>query len=146
MDRDRILSVTRAIEFSAAHRLYREELSERENRELFGACANPYGHGHNYRLEVTVRGALDSRTGMVVHFARLKTVLKELVEVPLDHRHLNHDVEMLRGILPTSENLVCTLWEVLYEAFAGQPFRLEKLVLYSNDRSRVEYGGPSYED
>lgn len=133
--------VTRVVEFSAAHRLYREEYSEEKNREIFGACANPYGHGHNYLLECTFEGEKDPETGMVVHFNRLKSLLKELVEVPLDHRHLNHDVTFLEGILPTSENLVAVLWDRLKEATRNESWRLTKLRLSSSPRNWVEYAG-----
>jgi len=137
--------VTRVVEFSAAHRLYREEYGEEKNRDLFGACANPYGHGHNYRLECTFSGELDPDTGMVVHFGKLKQLLLELVETPLDHRHLNHDVDFLKGALPTSENLVAILWDRLDRAIQGQPWRLHRLRLSSSDRNWVEYSGSAHE-
>lgn len=137
--------VTRVVEFSAAHRLYREDYSETENREAFGACANPFGHGHNYLLECTFGGPLDPETGMVVHFNRLKGLLHELVEAPLDHRHLNLDVPFLKGILPTSENLVAVLWRRLDDATKDQPWRLKKLRLSSTDRNWVEYSESAHE-
>jgi len=133
--------VTRQIEFSAAHRLYRHELSEERNRALFGACANPYGHGHNYSLEATFEGDLQPETKMVVHFASLKTLLHETVVAPLDHRHLNHDVAFLNDQLPTSENLVRTLWERIEVACAGQPWKLFRLKLMSSNRNWVEFYG-----
>lgn len=137
------MQVTRVVEFSAAHRLYREEYSEEENREAFGACANPYGHGHNYLLECTFSGPIQPETGMVVHFARLKALLYELVEAPLDHRHMNHDVPFLQGVLPTSENLVAIIWNRLSEAIPDEPFHLVKLKLSSSGKNWVEYsGGP----
>lgn len=136
--------VSRTIEFSAAHRLYREELSETQNRDLFGACSNPFGHGHNYLLEVTIAGPLDPATGMVVHFQDLKRILAECVLAPLDHRHLNHDVPFLTGILPTSENLVRLLWPRLEAAFQNRPWRLHRLKLSSTARNHVEYLGPGH--
>src|SRR5690349_12174924 len=96
--------VTKVVEFSAAHRLYREEYAEAKNADLFGPCANPYGHGHNYVLECTFEGERDTESEMVVHFSTLKRMLNELVVAPLDHRHLNHDVDFMKGVLPTSEN------------------------------------------
>lgn len=138
-----ILQITRVIEFAAAHRLYREDWPEAKNREVFGDCANPYGHGHNYRLEVTVRGERDPETGMVVHFSRLKRILQEIITAPLDHRHLNHDVVFLTGILPTSENLLVALWDRLRAALGEEDFLLHSLKLWSNDRNGVEYFGPT---
>lgn len=134
--------ISRVVEFSAAHRLYREDWSETRNRDVFGQCANPFGHGHNYVLEVTLKGPLDPETGMVTHFSTLKKLLHELVVVPLDHRHLNHDVPLLEGILPTSENLVRVLWDELGKAAEGQPWRLHRLRLSSTARNHVEYYGP----
>lgn len=136
------LFVTREVEFSAAHRLYREDLSDEKNFELFGKCANPYGHGHNYLLEVTFRGEVSPDTGMVVHFATLKRILEEIVVNPLDHRHLNHDVPFLAGVLPTSENLVFVLWDRIASAFGQSTFRLHRLRLSSSSRNWVDYYGP----
>ena len=131
------------MEFSAAHRLYREELGDQENFDLFGPCSNPYGHGHNYVLEATFEGPLDPHTGMVIHFRELKGRLQELVVAPLDHRHLNLDVAFLRGILPTSENLVRCLWERIAQPAEGRPYRLHRLRLYSTARNWVDYHGPT---
>lgn len=134
--------MTRQVEFAAAHRLYREEYTEAKNQELFGPCANPYGHGHNYILECTFEGVRQSETGMVVHFGKLKSLLQEMVVAPLDHRHMNHDVAFLKGILPTSENLVTVLWERIQTALQSEPYRLHKLRLASSARNWVEYFGP----
>lgn len=134
--------VTRIVEFAAAHRLYREEYTETKNLQLFGPCANPYGHGHNYILECTFEGLRQSDTAMVVHFGSLKALLQEMVIAPLDHRHLNHDVPFLQEVLPTSENLVTVLWERISGALANEPFRLHKLRLASSTRNWVEYYGP----
>ncbi len=136
------LYVTKSVEFAAAHRLYREDWSETKNTEVFGACANPFGHGHNYRLEVTVEGDRDPETGMVLHFSQLKRILHECVVLPLDHRHMNHDVVFMSGILPTSENLVVILWERLSAALTSETFRLHSLRLNSTDRNWVDYFGP----
>ena len=133
--------ITRVVEFSAAHRLYREDWSTEANRETFGACANPYGHGHNYQLEVSVHGEIDAETGMVVHFQRLKSLLTEVVIAPLDHRHLNHDVPFMEGRLPTSENLLLALWDRLSIATVSEPWKLYCLRLKSTGRNWAEYYG-----
>jgi len=139
------LYVTREVEFASAHRLYREDFSSEKNADVFGKCAYPYGHGHNYLLQVTVKGTPSPETGMVVHFASLKRILEETVVIPLDHRHLNHDVSFLKGVLPTSENIVLALWDRIHQAFAGQPFSLYRLRLASTSRNWVEYFGPGLE-
>ena len=134
--------ISRQVEFSAAHRLYREDWSEAKNRDRFGECANPHGHGHNYLLEVTLKGGVDEETGMVAHFSQVKQLLHELVVAPLDHRHLNYDVPFLEGTLPTSENLVRKLWERIAEASNGEGWSLHRLCLQSTSRNSVEYFGP----
>ena len=133
---------TRTIEFAAAHRLYREDWSEEKNHDVFGQCANPFGHGHNYLLEACFLGSPDPETGMVVHFNQLKKVLFEMVEAPMDHRHLNHDVAFMEGILPTSENMILAIWQRIEGAIKGQPFGLHRLTLHTSARNRVEYYGP----
>jgi len=137
-----LMFITKQIEFCAAHRLFREDLSEEENRRLFGKCANPFGHGHNYVLEATFSGTPDKTTGMIVHFDSLSRLLEELVFNPMDHRHLNHDVAFLKGELPTSENIVIVLWEKISQTLNGQPFSLYRLKLSSSARNAVEYFGP----
>ena len=135
------LYLTRQVEFAAAHRLYREDLSESRNFEIFGKCANPYGHGHNYVLEVTLMGEPDPATGMVLHFSELNRILHELVTEPLDHRNLNFDVAFMTGILPTSENLVRELWKRLDPALKAKNYHLYRLKLGSSPRNWVEYFG-----
>ena len=108
-----IVYLTRRAVFSAAHRLHSPKLSDEENRQLFGKCNHPHGHGHNYVLEVTIRGEVDPATGIVMNLADLKTAISETVEAEVDHRHLNHDCPSFRGINPTSENLVVVFWKLL---------------------------------
>lgn len=134
--------LTKQVEFAAAHRLYKDELTEEENRELFGECANPYGHGHTYVLETTIRGNPSPKTEMVLHYRKFKALLQERVVARMDHRHLNHDVAFLKGILPTSENIVYTLWEELTTVSRDTPWSLYRLKLMSSPRSWVEYFGP----
>jgi 6-pyruvoyltetrahydropterin/6-carboxytetrahydropterin synthase len=137
------LFITRELEFSAAHRLYLEEFTEEKNFEVFGKCANAYGHGHNYVLQVTVTGTPDPSNHMVIHFTRLNRILDEVVMAPLDHRHMNHDVPFLKGILPTSENVVVALWDRIEAAFASEPFTLYQLRLAASPRNWVDYFGPN---
>ncbi len=139
-----LLSITRVVEFSAAHRLYREDLSLEKNLDLFGPCANPNGHGHNYVLEATFLGPVDRDTGMVVHFASLRRLLDELVVGPMDHKNLNFDVPFLSGLLPSSENVVMRLWQEISRAIPGQGWSLHKLKLAASSRNWVEYYGPNH--
>ncbi len=140
-NKGRQLFITQTVEFSAAHRLSRADYSEEENRRVFGKCANPNGHGHNYRLEATFKGEPDPDTGMVIHFDRLKQMLGEIVLDPLDHKHLNFDVPFLQGVLPSSENLVIALWKEINRAIGQETYCLHQLSLWSSDRHRVDYFG-----
>src|SRR5579885_3035430 len=108
-----IVYLTRRAVFSASHRLHSAKLSDAENRQLFGKCNLANGHGHNYVLEVTVRGELDPRTGMVMNLADLKSAISETIEAEFDHRHLNIDCPSLANINPTTENLVVVVWKKL---------------------------------
>ncbi len=105
--------LTRRATFSAAHRLHSAALSEAENRELFGKCNNPHGHGHNYVLEVTVHGPIDPNTGMVLNLTDLKKAMDEAIIQPMDHKHLNFDVPIFREINPTAENMAVVFWKLL---------------------------------
>src|SRR5512146_1107280 len=108
--------LTRRATFSAAHRLWSERLTDEENYVLYEKCANPNGHGHNYILEVTIRGWPDAQTGMILNLTELKDTINEAVIKWVDHKHLNHDVPWLEGIIPTTEMLVVTFWERLVTA------------------------------
>jgi 6-pyruvoyltetrahydropterin/6-carboxytetrahydropterin synthase len=103
--------------FSAAHRLWSHFLSEEENYAVYDKCANPHGHGHNYILEVTVYGIPDEHTGMVMNLTDMKKIINEQVVDWVDHKHLNHDVPWLEGVIPTAEILAIKFWERLEHSF-----------------------------
>jgi 6-pyruvoyltetrahydropterin/6-carboxytetrahydropterin synthase len=135
------MNLTRRVRFSAAHRYHRPEWSDARNREVFGACANPHGHGHDYALEATVRGTVDPVTGFSADLAVLDRVLREEVVEPLDHQHLNHVVPEFAdgGRVPTSENILLLLWERLSARLA--PEQLVRLRLYEGPDLFVDYIG-----
>src|SRR2546430_15223 len=97
--------LTRRAEFSASHYYHNPDFSSEENRRIFGKCNNPHGHGHNYTLEVTVKGEVNERSGFVVDLQELKHIMNREVLDALDHRHLNHEVPEFARQIPTSENL-----------------------------------------
>jgi 6-pyruvoyltetrahydropterin/6-carboxytetrahydropterin synthase len=132
--------VTRRLHFAAAHRLGRAEWSEGQNREVFGACANPNWHGHNYELDVTVAGEVDPETGFVLDLKVLKSVVETRVIEDLDHRNLNLDVDWMAEVNPTTENLVVAIWSRLVDALPPG-VELERLVLWETPRNYVEYSG-----
>ena len=118
MNDSKSLRILRTVRFSAAHRYHSEQLSEEENRRVFGKCNRPHGHGHNYRLDVGVEGEIDPVTGMVINLADLDALLREKVIEPLDQSFLNYDVEHFSRVVPTCENLAAWLWEILEEPVA----------------------------
>lgn len=134
--------LTRVVRFSAAHRYHRPEWSEDRNRTVFGACANPHGHGHNYTLEVMVAGEPDPQTGFCVDLGALDRLLHEQVLGPLDHQHLNHVVEEFApgGKIPSTENLLIWIWERLAPRVEGA--RLVRLRLREDVELFVDYFGP----
>ena len=131
--------LTRRTSFSAAHRLWSEQLNETENIALYEKCANPNGHGHNYVLEVTVKGTPDPRTGMVLNLAELKRAIHEQVVNWVDHKHLNYDVPWLEGSIPTTEVLAMKFWERLQRALPQG--LLYEVKLYETENNIASYRG-----
>jgi 6-pyruvoyltetrahydropterin/6-carboxytetrahydropterin synthase len=131
--------LTRRTSFSASHRLWSEYLSEEENLALYEKCANRNGHGHNYILEVTVKGTPNPRTGMVLNLTELKQVIQEQVINWVDHKHLNYDVPWLEGCIPTTEVLTIKFWERLQR---GLPEGLlYEVKLYETENNLASYRG-----
>jgi len=138
------VEITRREEFSAAHRLHNPELSDEENRRIFGICNNPHGHGHNYEIEVTVRGAVPDANGMVMNLTDLMGLLRERVVLELDHKNLNHDVPFLQGVVPTAENIAVAVWNRIEPEIRRYPgCRLHRIRLYESRNNFVEYRGES---
>lgn len=137
-----IVEITRREEFSAAHRLHNPALSDAENRELYGVCNNANGHGHNYAFEVTVRGPVPDGTGMVMDLNRLMVLLRrEIVDV-VDHKHLNHDVPFLAGVIPTAENVAVAFWRRLAPHVARfDGARLHRIRVWESRANFVDYHG-----
>ena len=132
-------TLTRRYRFSASHRLCASGLGDERNREIFGKCANPYGHGHNYYLEVSVEGEPDPVTGMLVRRDAMDRWVRETVLDRLDHRHLNAELAEFRTLVPTSENvlIVAEAWlrESWSEHFSGRATRLSALRLEETPRN-----------
>jgi 6-pyruvoyltetrahydropterin/6-carboxytetrahydropterin synthase len=134
-----VVYVTRQVHFNAAHRLHNPARSAAWNRATFGPCNNPRWHGHNYVLEVTVRGVPDPDTGYVIDLGELKRVLDEAVITPCDHRNLNEEVPWLRGVIPTTENLVVAFWQQIAPRLpAGELYRVR---LFETPRNFADYYG-----
>lgn len=131
--------LTRRTTFSASHRLWSPHLTDEENVALYDKCANPNGHGHNYTLEVTVRGTPDPRTGMVLNLTDLKNVILTYVVNEVDHRHLNYDVPWLEDCIPTTEVLAVKFWERLERALPDG--LLYEVKLYETEHNSASYRG-----
>jgi len=105
--------LSRRYRFSASHRLHSGQMSDAENRAIYGKCNNPYGHGHNYTLEVTIAGEPNPVTGMVLDLKELKEILDREITQRMDHRFLNYEVGELKGQIPTCENVARVIWNLL---------------------------------
>ena len=133
-----LVHLSRAYGFSASHRLYSDRLSPERNAATFGKCANPHGHGHNYRLTVTVAGPVDPLTGFTADLSELDGIVRRHVLDIYDHRFLNEDVEDYADLVPTGENIARCLWSRLSGPLSGT---LRKVTLDETRNNRFEYAG-----
>ncbi|WP_404425548.1 6-pyruvoyl trahydropterin synthase family protein [Nibricoccus sp. IMCC34717] len=133
--------VTRQVHFNAAHRLHNPDKNDAWNQAVFGVCNNPRWHGHNYVLEVTVKGVPNPDSGYVIDLGELKAILEEVILRPCDHRNLNEEVPFLAGVIPTAENLAIAFWNELAPRLPSG--RLHRVRLYETDRNFADYYGPS---
>ncbi len=132
------VELSRRYRFSAAHRLHGAQFSEEENRRLYGKCANPHGHGHNYVLEVTIGGPVDAATGMVANLGELDAFVEREVVEAFDHKYLNEEVGEFGALVPTTENLCREIWRRL-RAFPAA--RLERVRIEETSKNSFEYEG-----
>jgi 6-pyruvoyltetrahydropterin/6-carboxytetrahydropterin synthase len=141
--------VTRRYEFAASHRLDSPRLTAEENRELYGKCNNPYGHGHNYVVDVSARGPLDRVSGQAVNTLVLDALVNRTVVSAFDHRNLNEEVLEFEQLVPTTENLAVEICRRLKHewstAFPGEWPRLEKIRIAETDRNIFEISADEIE-
>ena len=131
--------VTARLTFSAAHRLHNPKYDAEWNRRTYDKCDNPAGHGHNYVMQVSVKGKIDPETGMVIDLKRLKEIMRERVIDRVDHTNLNEDVDFLRGTIPTAENLARCFWHQLAPAIDHGV--LFEIALQETEKNSVVYRG-----
>ncbi|XP_063167063.1 6-pyruvoyl tetrahydrobiopterin synthase isoform X1 [Candoia aspera] len=131
--------VSRCASFSASHRLHSTLLSDEENQKLFGKCNNPNGHGHNYKVEVTVQGEIHPLTGMVINLTDLSAYMEEAIMEPLDHKNLDKDVPYFADVVSTTENVAVFIWENLQKCLPRGT--LYKVKVYETDKNVVVYKG-----
>jgi len=105
-----MIFLSRRITFSSAHRYYQKKLTDAENKKIFGRCYTEYGHGHNYVLEITIGGQIDTKTGMVMNLVDVDRILKDVTD-PMDHHHLNFDIPEFKDVVPTTENIAKYCYE-----------------------------------
>lgn len=134
-----MIFLTRKADFSASHYYWNEGWSAEKNQQVFGKCANRNGHGHNYTLEVTVKGEVDGQSGFVVDLKKLKDVMdREVVQV-YDHRHLNHEVPEFKTTIPTTENIAVAIWKRLEARIEGA--KLHRVRVYEMPDLFADYMG-----
>lgn len=126
------------IEFAASHKLWNHNWSQEKNFEVYGKCANPNGHGHNYTVEITLRGEPDQETGMMINFRDVKNVLQKEIYDRVDHKNLNMDVPELHNVNPTAENLSVVFWKLLNPHFQGNA-RLAEVTVKEKDHNIITY-------
>ena len=131
------ISVFRKAHFNAAHRLHVPSWSDEKNLEVFGKCANPHFHGHNYDLEVKVTGDVDPETGILINLKDLKEIIRVEIEDKLDHRNLNEEIPEFKELVPTVENICFVIWRILRMHLEAR-YDL-KVRLYETPRNFVEY-------
>ena len=139
MSKKEQVRITRRATFAAGHILCREDWSDEKNREIFGACATD--HGHNYVIEVTVGGPLDPETGMIVNLKHVDSVLRREFIDAVDHKHLNRDVEFMRGVIPTAENVALAAFRQLESHL--KPARLFKVRVVETENNSAEVSAGS---
>lgn len=131
--------LTRVEHFNAAHKLYNNNWTEEQNKEVFGKCANPHFHGHNFEIFVTVKGKPNPDTGFVMNAHELSAIIKREIIEKFDHKNLNLDLIEFQDILPSSENFIILIWQILEKHIHG--CQLHSIKLMETPRIYVEYFG-----
>ena len=139
--KNRIVYVTRRERFNAAHKLWNDAWSQEKNLEIFGKCANPNWHGHNYELFITVKGTINSETGYLIDLKDLSTLVNKKVVDKLDHKNLNLDVDFLKNQMTSTEILTFKIWDELEEEIKNLGAELHKVHLYETENNSAEYYG-----
>lgn len=136
-----IVHLTRRERFSAAHKLWKEEWSEEKNLRVFGKCANPNWHGHNYELFVTVKGSMNPETGFVVDLRILSQLIRKKIIAKLDHKNVNLDAGFMKGKMATTENLAVSIWTELLDEVKKLGCELHSVKIGETENNSVEYFG-----
>jgi 6-pyruvoyltetrahydropterin/6-carboxytetrahydropterin synthase len=136
-----MIYITRKFHFSASHRVYNPALSDEENLKKYGKCSNPNGHGHNYVMKVTVAGEVDPEIGYVMDLTELKILVEKYLVDKVDHKNLNLDVDFMKGVLPSMENIALKFWEQIEPVINTSSRRLYSIKIKETENNSVEYRG-----
>jgi len=132
-------TLTKRYRFAASHRLHTPKLSEEENQRVYGKCNSPYGHGHNYVVEVTLGGPVETATGMIANLAELDPFVEERVVEAFDSKYLNEEIAEFQKVVPTTEN-ICK--EIFRRLKKFRPARVERIRVEETSKNSLEYEGP----
>lgn len=131
--------LTKQISFAASHRYWNPKWSDEKNEEIFGKCTSPFGHGHNYLLNVTLEGEPNPDTGMIINLYDLKPILTDVLK-DFDHKYLNEDNDLFKDLIPTTENIAKALWDLIEDKLSDKyECRLHKIRLYETNDLFVDY-------
>ena len=136
-----MIYLTRRERFSAAHRLFNPDLSNEENESIYGPCANPNWHGHNYTLWITIRGEVNPETGYVVDLKQMSQIIRNKVIAKLDHKNINMEVDFMAGQFVSTENLAMGIWKELVPSLTDLGVELHCVKLQETENNSVEYYG-----
>lgn len=136
-----MIFITRKEHFSAAHKLSMEDWSDEKNEEVFGKCANPNWHGHNYTVYVTVKGEPNEETGFLENLRLISELINEHVVEKMDHKNVNLDVDFMKDIMPTTENITIAIWNQLKPHIDGLSCELHRVKLQETENNYAEYFG-----
>ena len=136
-----MLFITRKFHFSSAHRVYNPALSDEENFKKYGKCSSPNGHGHNYEMDVTVTGEIDPELGYVMDLSVLKDLVDKEIIDKVDHRNLNLDVDFMKGVLPSTENVAVAFWNQIESKINSPKRKLYSIRIRETQNNSVEYRG-----
>jgi len=136
-----MIYITRRERFSAAHRMFRKDLSDKENLKVFGKCSNPGWHGHNYVLYVTVKGEISDENGFIMNLNTLKQIINKKIISKTDHKNLNTEVSFMKGKVCTTENLALAVWNELKPAIEKEGAILHCVRIEETENNSVEYYG-----
>jgi len=136
-----LIYITRRFNFSASHRVYNPAISDEENFNIYGKCSYPNGHGHNYVMDVTVEGEIDPEIGFVMDLTELKSIVNNCIIEKVDHRNLNTDVDFMKGVLPSTENIAIKFWEQIENKINTDKRKLHSIKIQETINNSVEYTG-----